>query len=169
MNRHRSFACGLCLFLLLMIVVGLYGQDFSAAKNTESSIKGRDSTRAIKSPTGAMLRSMIIPGWGQLYNQKPFKALLIGGSEIGLGINIALQHQWAKRAATENDRAFYLNNRNLSVWYLAALILYSMADAYVDAHLFDFDESPNLSVSPAEWGDGIEPFFALGLRISYHF
>ena len=30
-----------------------------------------------------MLRSLFVPGWGQLYNGKWFKALVIGGTEIG--------------------------------------------------------------------------------------
>ena len=52
------------------------------------------------------------------------------------------------------DKLFYQDNRSLSLWYLAGAILFFMADAYVDAHLYRFDENPNLSVrsgQPCPW------------------
>jgi len=42
---------------------------------------------SVKSPTGAMIRSLLFPGWGQLYNKKYFKAILVFGAEIGLATN----------------------------------------------------------------------------------
>ena len=99
-----------------------------------------------KNPTGAMLRSMVVPGWGQWYNEKRFKAVVIMGAEIGLVIDAVVQNQLAVRSEYLYDREFYRNNRNLAIWWLGAVILYSMADAYVDAHLFDFDERPDLSL-----------------------
>lgn len=104
-----------------------------------------DSTKELKSPRGAMLRSMALPGWGQFYNEKCFKGVLIAGTELGLITNAIIQNQLAQRASSEYDRLFYQDNRNLSFWWLAGVILFSMADAFVDAHLYHFDESPNLS------------------------
>ena len=100
---------------------------------------------SVKSPTGAMIRSIIFPGWGQLYNKKYFKAVLAFGAEIGLLTNSIYLNQKYKASKTELEREFYINNRNLSNWYLLGVILFSMADAFVDAHLSDFDESPDLS------------------------
>jgi len=94
-----------------------------------------------------MLRSLFVPGWGQLYNGKWFKAIIVAGTETGLVVNAIVQNQLAVAAENELDREFYRNNRSLSIWWLAAVILLSMGDAYVDAHLYKFDESPDLSLS----------------------
>jgi len=99
-----------------------------------------------KSPRGAMLRSVILPGWGQFYNGKWFKALLVAGTEIGLVVNAAIQDDLADKAGDEFEREFYLDSRNLSYWWLAGVTLLSMIDAYVDAHLYKFDESTDLSL-----------------------
>jgi len=109
-----------------------------------------------KSPRGAVIRAAVFPGWGQWYNEKKFKAFLVLGTEIGF-VSTAIWHN--QRVVTPLDESagtyteeykesykdFHINMRNQFVWYLAGAILYSMADAYVDAHLFEFDESPDLS------------------------
>jgi len=120
----------------------------------------------IKSPTGAMVRSLIIPGWGQWYNQKKFKAILIFGTETGILINSIYLNQLTQKSTTDWEREYYLNNRNLSNWYLVGVILFSLADAFVDAHLSDFDESPDLSFM------SIQPVFFAGepgVRVSVNF
>ena len=104
---------------------------------------------SLKSPTGAMLRALAVPGWGQWYNGKKFKAVVVAGGEIGLVADAIIQNQLAVKATTEVDRLFYRDNRSLAIWWLAAVILYSMADAYVDAHLHGFDESTNLGMAPS--------------------
>ncbi len=89
------------------------------------------------------------PAWGQLYNRKYVKALIIGGAEIGFAYGVYYQHRRYKKAKREgNDvaAAFYKDDRNRLGWWLAGIILYSMADAYADAHLWDFELSPNLSM-----------------------
>lgn len=103
---------------------------------------------SVKSPTGAMLRSLAAPGWGQWYNGKKFKAVLLASGEIGLAADAVILNQLAARSDNPQDRAFYRDNRSLAIWWLAAVILYAMADAYVDAHLLGFDESMELSTGP---------------------
>ncbi len=36
-------------------------------------------------------------------------------------------------------REFYLDQRNDFIWYFTILYVVNLIDAYVDAHLFDFD------------------------------
>ncbi len=114
-----------------------------------------DSAKAnIKSPTGAMLRSLIFPGLGQWYNGKKLKAVVVFLGQTGLLANSIYLNQQLVKSHTDYEREFYINNRNLSVWWLVGVTLFSMADAYVDAQLSDFDESPDLSqiqIQPFVW------------------
>lgn len=105
----------------------------------------QSDTIVAKSPTGAMLRSLALPGWGQFYNGKWFKGVLAVGVETGLVINAIYLDSQLDKSTYPLDQEFYRNNRNLSFWWLGATILLSMMDAYVDAHLYHFDESPDLS------------------------
>lgn len=106
----------------------------------------------IKSPSGAALRSLVIPGWGQYYNGQKIKAGVVMAGEVGL-LSTALY--WnsragaAQRRGDQANRLLYEDWRNGCYWGLAALIVYSMLDAYVDAQLADFDESSVLALLPS--------------------
>jgi hypothetical protein len=56
-------------------------------------------------------------------------------------------------------RDLYRRNRDLSIIAAAGFYLICMADAYVDAQLFDFDISPDLSLR-------VEPVFSPGTSYS---
>ncbi len=131
----------------------------------DTSAQRTVAARPAKSPTGAMLRSMAMPGWGQWYNGKRIKSVLVAGGEIGLVVDAIVQNQLAAKAETLYEREYYRNNRSLAIWYLGALILYSMADAYVDAHLFDFDESTTLSLQTKTMNTPLTTRPALGLSL----
>jgi hypothetical protein len=107
-------------------------------------------------PTGALFRSTFVPGWGQFYNRKYIKSAVIAGIEIYL-INEVYAN--ARKASLHKDHftsavsdtayrdaefARYekaLDKRGNASWFLAATIFFSMFDAYVDAHLSDFDQT----------------------------
>ncbi|MBN1558981.1 hypothetical protein JW998_01935 [candidate division KSB1 bacterium] len=133
-----------CLFFVVPHAAAVQA-DQSPRLAADSTIVTAMPDSAAKNPTGAMLRSIFLPGWGQFYNGKWFKGIIIGGAEIGLVANAIVLNRWAQEAATEEEFLYYIDNRNLSFWLLGATILYSMVDAYVDAHLFGFDESPELT------------------------
>jgi hypothetical protein len=120
-----------------------------------------DSIAAIKTrkekkpwPTGALLRSLVIPGWGQVYNKKYIKAVLYGATEIYLihyvrwRWNQMDEHQWNFQNTDDPEykaEQFSLyeksrDSRNLHLWLTGLVVLTSMFDAYVDAHLANFDE-----------------------------
>ena len=140
-------------FFGAMVVVLMAGRIFAqdnatAASDTVKTVVADSLARKGKNPTGAMLRSIVFPGWGQWYNGKHFKAILVFGAEAGIIANTIRQNQRVQASKSELEREFYLENRRLSNWWLAGVILLSMIDAYVDAHLYDFDESPNLGARP---------------------
>ena len=67
---------------------------------------------------------LYIPALGQLYNRKPLKAFTM----------MTMKSYWLSEyhKSSKNDD---IKDRNRSLWWLLILILYGMADAYVDAHL----------------------------------
>mgnify|MGYP001108005395 CR=1 FL=1 len=132
------------VFLCLLPTLCLFSQQSGSVSDTPE-VAAQD-TVVYKNPTGAMLRSLLVPGWGQFYNGKWLKGILVAGAEVGLVVNAYVLNQWAQDATEEDYREFYLDNRNLSFWLLGATILYSMADAYVDAHMYNFDETPDLTL-----------------------
>lgn len=91
---------------------------------------------SLKSPIGAAVRSLCIPGWGQWYNNNKFKsigAFTVEGSVSYFAIHEA--HQYSKYG---DENAHKL--RNTLYWWLFLLHLVSVTDAYVDAYLNRFDD-----------------------------
>lgn len=119
----------------------------SACSCWAADTTGTDTTVWKPSPTGAAFRAFIFPGWGQSYNRKPLKAVLIGGIEQGLIFGVYREHQLfrdARRFGNDEAAGLYKEQRNRLAWLLAASVIYATVDAFVDAHLYDFDVSGDL-------------------------
>ncbi|MDP8237964.1 MAG: DUF5683 domain-containing protein [Candidatus Hatepunaea meridiana] len=117
------------------------------------------------SPTGAALRSLVLPGWGQIYVKQPLKAVIYAGIQQGFMYGIYRQHNLYKyHSARDEDGIadFYHNDRNRMGWYLTAAILMSVMDAYVEAHLYKFDVSDKLTIM--DEGNG---FLDSGIQINF--
>ncbi|MDZ7363717.1 MAG: DUF5683 domain-containing protein [candidate division KSB1 bacterium] len=152
-----------CAAVVLFLVLG--GFHHSRAQTVAGDSAAVRSTMK-KSPRGAMLRSLAVPGWGQYYNRQYFKAALVFGAEAGLVATAIYWNNKANSASDRNSKLFYQNNRNTANWFLLGTILLSMLDAYVDASLSDFDESPDLSLAPAQFanhGIGVRLTIKMGL------
>ena len=101
----------------------------------------------------ALLKSAILPGWGQYYNESYWKIPVFWGI-IGwcaynyvannnnysdyqsLYINSGFSIESYRRL-----RDYYRDQRDLFVIYLGITYLANLLDAYVDANLFDFNVS----------------------------
>jgi hypothetical protein len=106
-------------------------------------------------PRWVMLRSLVVPGWGQFYNRAWLKTGVIGGGEVATGLAILADVRAVRRLdarvvaarsggdpeaenlAVEdyNQRLSRLVSRE---WLFGGLIVYALVDAYVDAHFRDF-------------------------------
>ncbi len=107
-----------------------------------------------KSPWGAVLRSTILPGWGQLYNESYWKAPVVWGF-LYYFVSVWIEQNdlyWKYARLYQQDqtntthyrfREFYHDQRDQFAVYIGLTILMNLVDAYVDAHLFDFDVSPD--------------------------
>ncbi|UCE18510.1 MAG: hypothetical protein JSV84_16935 [Gemmatimonadota bacterium] len=134
-------------FLLLFGVTSAQWQEM--ARDTLTSPRGetvklepRKGVPGTKSPTGAMIRSAVVPGWGQFYTEHYVKSGLIFCIESGLVISALVQDKKARDAYAVDYEEYLdrLDRRNGYLWWTAGVIVFSMIDAYVDAHLFGFDE-----------------------------
>jgi hypothetical protein len=140
------------IFLLLTFYTTSYSQD------TENNISNETTSDTVfvmsKSPWGAVARSAVIPGWGQFYNESYWKIPVIWGTAAWFVYN------WVDNNNLYNDykslyqsseseyyrrlRNFYRDQRDKFTIYLGLLYLLNLVDAYVDAHLFDFNVNENM-------------------------
>ena len=110
-----------------------------------------------KSPWGAVLRSAILPGFGQFYNESYWKipiiwgigALLVSGWVYNNGLYKENRDLFIQ---SENEiyrqrRDFYRDQRDNFTIYLVITYLLNLVDAYVDAHLFDFQVDENFGAT----------------------
>lgn len=104
-------------------------------------------------PGGALLRSAVLPGWGQFYTRHPLKGVLIMGVEaalIGYAVSADTKvKDFAAAGVSSDELDLWRNKRRKSILWAVGVWLYSMADAYVDAHLYDFDSNePHFDIEP---------------------
>jgi hypothetical protein len=104
------------------------------------------SDKPVKSPWGAVLRSAILPGWGQLYNRKYIKSAVVFAVNGVLVWKILDYNKQWQDTKSENFR----DRRNQYIWIFGLTYLLTMVDAYVDANLFGFDEAMEISWKPPE-------------------
>ena len=71
----------------------------------------------------------------------------------------------------KRKKDFYRRNRDLCIIGIVAVYAVSMIDAYVDAQLFDFDISPDLSmkVEPVMMQSSVSSSKSFGLQCSFNF
>jgi len=121
-----------------------------------------DTQRTID-PGRALLRSALLPGWGQFYVGKPVKGVVFtAGAASLLGLTFSCDSQVKdlvgrrdpgltalERAALEGDIEHWRTRRRRWILWTAGLWLYNVADAFVDAHLADFErEEPRFEITP---------------------
>jgi hypothetical protein len=163
----------LLLFVLLLFCTGLDQNTWGQVEG--SSLPGleaqTDTVLERKLPMGALLRSVAFPGWGQFYNRKYIKSLVVFGAETTFITMAAVdwsrmkEHQKNFQNPDYPDRywefdqfQFYEDRRNMFLWITAGIVFISMFDAYVDAHLYNFEkeEVRDLSISILPGANGTD-------------
>ncbi len=171
-------------FLLTLLLLLLNCFSYAEKPRSSSGLVQADSSRAMvlktKSPTGALFRSVAFPGWGQLYNRKYLKAGLVFGVETTFLVLMVIdwdrmnEHKKLFDSLPENHQdkyweyeqyKFYKDRKNLYLWSILTTVFLSMFDAYVDAHLYNFDKEMD------EIGLEIHPQTGkeLGFKLSFNF
>ncbi len=115
----------------------------------------------LKSPWGAVARSAILPGWGQVYNEQYIKAAIGFGAFTYFLSRIYHFNQEYKKTGNTDFR----DQRVTNSWYLGLTYVVVMIDAYVDAYLFRFDDA-------VQWGIDLAPqekSFTVNMRMTITF
>ena len=142
----------------------------SEAEPAKTDTVAADSL-ALPSPRGAFLRSAVVPGWGQYYNGKPFRAVAFCGGVASLvAWAVSAQQElgrlddeltnlrqtspgsWYQIELLEQAHQDQAARRNTRVLYVALGVTFTALEAYVDAHLASLDEEPKLSLIPIPGG-----------------
>lgn len=164
----------------------IYGSRFSMSENAQTAV--RDT---VPKPLSVMRKSMILPGWGQAVNRQIWKIPIVYGMLAGLTYYSILMDQNYRdyRAAFYNSqsingderfgptpphidpnqnpeslrytRNIYRNRRDLTFVGIVLAYGLNVVDAYVFAHMRDFDVSDDLSA-----GIYIEPAISPGRNTS---
>ena len=131
----------------------------------DTTVTRPDSARAVsfpvpkKSPGTAVLLSFLLPGGGQVYTGRYWKAAIIAPAELSLGYFSVKDHIAATRALAGGDTIGYVrlrDRRNALLWWTGAVLAFSMADAYVSAQLYGFDREMRFAVGPTRLGLELE-------------
>jgi len=107
-------------------------------------------------PRWVMMRSLVVPGWGQFHNKAWIKGAAIAAGEVLLITEVVqdereltdLQRRVDEaqaandvpgHAAAVNEYNSLLEASTARRWWLGGLIAFALIDAYIDSHFIDFD------------------------------
>ena len=208
------YKCLFIFWLLLGLAVAAKAQqpDTIAVKNKKDSLnRMKDSVTSkryypkitkektyhpdsLHSPHKAVMRSLMIPGWGQLYNHRWWKVPLIYGGLGLLGDVVVFNQKYYKEFLKEallrekgisgtpqNDPALvnvssadvvtytnvYRRNRDLGILGFLGGWGIQMVDAYIDAkfmHSYSMDNNLSFKISP---GAINQPVYALNSNTTF--
>lgn len=154
----------MCLFLFCCSSSVVFAQDTTRTADTSIVVK-----KKIHSPLRASIYSAVIPGLGQIYNRKYWKLPIVYGGIAGF-LYFAQQNRvdylyykqgYVNRTLALPEDALLAqystqgitsamdgSRQNMEWCYIgaAAIYLLNIVDASVDAHLFNFDVSDDLSL-----------------------
>ena len=160
-----------CLFAVLALTTCPAAAAPQARAGTDTTDTASSSASTRQQPRAALIRSAVVPGWGQYGNGHPIKAAVFSTAAIGLLAAVVVdadnlsqtdreirdaRARLAALAATGGDDANLLTRigqlerefedraarRNTRLLYLFTTATLAAVDAYVDAHLADFHVVP---------------------------
>lgn len=149
MTATKKFPLVFIIFFVVSSLGYLQAQTFSKDILQPGTTAQIDTARLlsdipVKSPWGAVLRSAVLPGWGQLYNHKYLKSVVAFSINGLWGWRILYyQHKWR-----ETHKKVFRDRRNDAYWYFGITYLLTLVDAYVDAYLFGFEDAMRLTWKP---------------------
>jgi hypothetical protein len=162
-RRHAALILG----LLLLLGSGAAAQE-EAPEPTPGAIEVNevDLWATGVSPTGAVVMTPLFPGWGQIYAENSWRGALGFGVQMYFWTNMLSRDRQAVRAR-DFANTFPTDDPNYDrynaiaeesweqmrdfAWWSGGTLLIIALDAYVGAHLFNFDQDP--VPVPDRWDD----------------
>lgn len=156
--------------ILLCSAFEIFAQNINSKNSLRIKPDTLKNTEVKHSVRKATLLSTVLPGAGQVYNHKYWKVPIVYVAFAGLGYLIKtnndeyIKYKQAYIYRTDNDSATidtyskytpdnlltlknaYQRSRDFAIIGIAAVYVLNIVDAAVDAHLFTFDVSDNLSM-----------------------
>lgn len=144
--------------------------NFDILKDSSKSSDTNITFRMRKSPWKSVLYSALLPGLGQYYNETYWKIPIVAIAGGYLGYVIIKNNNkfsdykdsYSNSITPENPqgdlnlksyREFYRDQRDQFILYFGLFYLINLADAYVDAHLYDFDVTEKIKLTPFQKGN----------------
>lgn len=194
-NPLRKYCGGvLFVFILLTVMLPATAQDTLTLKKPITPLPADTATVTPHLVRKATLLSTFLPGAGQVYNKKIWKVPIIYAGFGGMVYLIRFNNKNFKKFENallkryDNDPGtvdeyngiyteenlktlsdFYRRNRDLSVIGLSVVYVLNIIDAHVDAQLFNFNVSDDLSL---QWSPIIHPqpgMASTGLSLTLQF
>lgn len=166
-------------------------RDSVATKKKRKPIRKFDQDIDPLSPSRAAFYSAVLPGLGQIYNKKYWKAPIVWGA-IGTGVYFynnndknfnRYQTAYKLRIAGRTDefngllstdalkraQEVYKKNRDLSLFITIGLYALNIIEANVDAHLPDKELDTDLSFRPSIFTESItnQPMFGVTMNFKF--
>jgi hypothetical protein len=130
----RMYALKILVLSMVMIMV----MSISAVSAREAAYNFNS-----KSPTNAALRSLMLPGWGQFFNEQPTKGFIFAGAElIAVGTAFMMyssasstysDYETQRTTALYNDYSDKVDSANMFAYAAAAIWVGNVIDAYFSA------------------------------------
>lgn len=182
----------LILRYILLLILSIASVEGNAQDTTKTTEGVKDKKAVYSRARKASVLSAILPGAGQIYNRKYWKAPLIYAGFGGLGYffvtNNSQYNYFRKNLVAEYDenpetindsgyngqqlqtqKLYYRRYRDFAAIGIATIYLVNIIDANVDAHLKTFDVSNDLSFKISPWQTIVNGKIASGLSVKLNF
>jgi len=167
-NGSTITGAGVLLVLLLVCAVPVLAQPDPATMAAVADSLPTPNPEAVDitpvnlwntgvNPTAAVVMTPLFPGWGQLYARNSWQGALGFGASMYFWTNMLVRDRRAVRAndfgetfpeGDPNREAYraiadenWAQMRDFA-WWSGGVLLITALDAYVGAHLFNFDQDP---------------------------
>ena len=191
-NSHLLVSGTICLLIFLCIPAEGKGQSSELKVSVPDSIMEKKH-----SPRKATIMSTLLPGLGQVYNKKYWKVPVIyagfgvmtyfivtntneyinykcayieksNGDSAGSYANLVKKYSASNLLSA---REYYRRNMEISILLTALWYILNIVDASVDAHLFTYNISKDLSLKfePALLPPSYGKNYMSGIKLSLHF
>lgn len=181
------------IFLALLGFLNVYS--FTAKAHSCNQEENPLDSNRLAGPRKAAVMSAIIPGLGQLHNEKYWKVGVIYGG-IGLlswyyirnrdslnsyqrayssridtsSLTIDTKYSYLSDAAVLSNRNFHRRQRDIAILGFAGLYVLQIIDANVDAHLKEFEVNKDLSLKvKPELSGLLSQNPSVNLRLTFRF